>query len=55
MTDSQKHNLKLKIIQEFQGLHFTLVEAFSILDDLKNQLSNLAIEQELKRLKIRRK
>lgn len=55
MTDSQKHNLKLRIIQEFRGLHFTVVEVFSILDDLKNEFSNIAIEQELKRLKIRSK
>jgi len=55
MTDSQRHNLKLKIIQEFKGLHYTLVEMFEILDDLKNEFSHLAIEQELRRLKIRRK
>lgn len=55
MTTQQKLKLKLNIIQEFKGLHYTLVEVFQIFDDLKNDLSNLAIEQELKKMKFRRK
>lgn len=55
MTDAQKVALKLKVIKEFKGLHFTLVEMYSIFDELKNDICNLAIEQELKKLKIRRK
>ena len=55
MTSHQKLKLKLNIIQEFKGLHFTLVEMFQIFDELKNDLSNIAIEQELKKLKFRRK
>lgn len=55
MTSEQKLKLKLNIIQEFKGLHFTLVEMFQIFDELKNDLSNIAIEEELKKLKFRRK
>jgi len=55
MTDQQKLKLKLNIIQSFKGLHYTLVEAFQILDDLKSDISSIAVEQELKRLKFRRK
>ena len=55
MTDQQKLNVKLNIIQQFKGLHYTLVEVFQILDDLKSEMSKIAIEQELKRLKFRRK
>lgn len=54
MTYDQKTALKLKIIKEFKGLHFTLAEMFNIFDELKGEISNLAIEQELKKLKIRR-
>ena len=55
MRSDQKLKLKLRIIQEFKGLHFTLVEMYQIFDELKDDLSNLAVEEELKRLKIRRK
>lgn len=55
MTDQQKLNIKLKIIQEFKGLHYTLVEVFQILEDLKRDLSGLAVEQELKKMKFKRK
>lgn len=53
MTSDEKLNLKLKIIQEFKGLHFTLVESFQIFDELKNELSNIVIDRELKKLKVR--
>ena len=53
MTDQQKLKLKLNIIQEFKGLHYTLVEVFQILDDLKRDLSGLAVEQELKKMKFK--
>ena len=46
---------KIKIIKEFKGYHYTLVEVFQILDDLKRDLSGLAVEQELKKMKFRRK
>ena len=55
MKESQKIQLKLKIIQHFKGLHFTLVEMYEIFDELKSDLSKIAVEQELERLKIRRK
>lgn len=55
MTSQQKLDIKFKIIQEFKGLHFTLIEMYSIFDELKSDLSRIAIEQELKKLKIRRK
>lgn len=55
MTNQQKINLKLKIINEFKGLHFTLVEMFNIFDELKNDLSNLVVEKELKKLKFKEK
>ena len=55
MTSEQKLTIKLKIIQEFKGYHFTLVEAFNILDDLKSDLSRIAIEKELKHLKFKEK
>ena len=55
MTDQQKLELKLKVIKLFKGYHYTLVEMFKFLDDLKSDFSNLAVEQELKRLKFRRK
>ncbi len=55
MRSDQKLKIKLKIIQEFKGLHFTLSEMYEIFDELKSELSNIAIEQELKKLKIRRK
>lgn len=54
MTEKQKIDLKLKIISEFKGLKYTLVEMYSIFDDLKTQISNLVIEQELKKMKFRR-
>lgn len=55
MTSAQKISLKLKIIKELKGLHFTLVEVFEILDDLKSEISSLAVEQELHRLKFKKK
>lgn len=55
MTDQQKFKLKLNIIQQFKGLHYTLVEVYSIFDDLKAQMSELAIKQELEKMKFRRK
>ena len=55
MTDQEKLKLKLNIIQEFKKLHFTCIEVYEIFDDLKREVSNLAIEQELKKLKFRRK
>lgn len=55
MKSEQKFKLKLKIIQEFKGIHFTLVEMYDIFDELKSELSKIAIEQELKKLKFRRK
>lgn len=54
MTDQQKLNIKLKIIQEFKKLHFTCIEVYDIFDDLKREISNLAIEQELKKLKFKK-
>ncbi len=53
MTDSQKIELKLEIIKKFEGLHFTLVEMYNIFDELKSDLSKIAVERELKKLKIR--
>ncbi len=53
MTSQQKLNFKLKIIQEFKGVSFTLVEVFEILDDLKNEFSRIAVENELKKLKFK--
>ena len=53
MTDQQKLDIKLKIIKEFKGYHYTLVEVFQILDDLKRDLSGLAVEQELKKMKFK--
>jgi len=53
MTYSQKISLKLKIIKEFKSLRFTLVEMYSIFDELKNEISNIAVEQELRKLKIK--
>ena len=50
MTSQQKLDFKLKIIQEFKGLSFTLVEIFEILDDLKAEFSRFAVENELKNL-----
>ena len=55
MTDQQKLKLKLNIIKEFKGLHYTLVEALDILKDLERDICNLAVEQELKKMKFRRK
>lgn len=54
MTDSQKIELKLEIIKKFEGLHFTLVEMYNIFDELKSDLSKIAVERELKRLKFRK-
>lgn len=54
MTDSQKIELKLEIIKKFEGLHFSLVEMYSIFDELKSDLSKIAVEQELKKLKFRK-
>ena len=53
MTSQQKLNFKLKIIKEFKGYHFTLVEMFELLDELKVEFSNIAIEKELKKLKFK--
>lgn len=53
MTSKQKLDFKLKIIQSFKGLSFTLVEVFEILDSLKDEFSKIAIENELKKLKIK--
>ena len=53
MTSQQKLDFKLKIIQEFKGLSFTLVEIFEILDDLKSEFSRFAVENELKKLKFK--
>lgn len=53
MTDPEKIELKLAIIKKFEGLHFTLVEMYSIFDELKSDLSKIAVERELKRLKIK--
>ncbi len=53
MTSQQKLNFKLRIIQEFKGVSFTLVEVFEILDDLKNEFSRIAVENELKKLKFK--
>ena len=54
MTDQQKLDLKLKIIQSFKGLHYTLVEVYQIFDDLKSQMSDLAIKQELEKMKFKK-
>ena len=53
MTSQQKLDFKLKIIKEFKGLSFTLVEAYEILDELKSEFSKIAIENELKKLKFK--
>lgn len=53
MTIEQKITLKLKIIKEFNGLHFTVVEVLNIFDELKGEISNLVVEQELKKLKFK--
>lgn len=55
MTDQQKLKLKLNIIQEFKKLKYSVIEVYEIFDDLKRDISNLAIEQELKKIKFRRK
>lgn len=55
MTSQEKISLKLKIIQAFKGLKYTLIDVYEILDDLKRDIGNLAIDQELKKMKLRRK
>ncbi len=55
MTSSQKINIKLKILKEFKGLQFTLVEMYDIFDELKREISNSVVENELKKLKIKEK
>jgi len=55
MTTQQKLELKLKIIKEFRHLHYTLIEVYEIFDDLKRDISNLAIEKELKKMKFKEK
>lgn len=55
MTSKQKFDLKLKIVQAFKGLHFTLVEMFEILDELKNEASEIVIKRELEKLKFKEK
>lgn len=54
MKDHERTQLKLKIIQEFKGKHFTLVEVFKIFDDLKNAISEIAVQQELQKLKFKK-
>ena len=54
MRSDQKIKLKLKIVQEFKGLRFTLVEMYDIFDELKSEIIKIAIEQELKKLKFRK-
>lgn len=54
MKSQERTLLKLKIINEFKGKHFTLVEVFEIFDDLKNAISELAVQQELQRLKFKK-
>ena len=54
MKTQERTLLKLKIINEFKGKHFTLVEVFEIFDDLKNAVSELAVQQELQRLKFKK-
>lgn len=55
MTDQQKLKIKLNIIKEFKKMHYSLVEVFEIFDELKREISNLAVEQEIKRMKFKRK
>lgn len=54
MKSQERTLLKLKIINEFKGKHFTLIEVFEIFDDLKNAISELAVQQELQRLKFKK-
>lgn len=53
MTSQQKLDFKLRIIKELKGLSFTVVEVFEILDELKAEFSNIAVEKELKKLKFK--
>lgn len=53
MTKQQAVKLKLNIIKEFKGLDYTLVEALDILRDLERDICNLAVEQELKKMKFK--
>ncbi len=53
MTGPQKISLKLKILKEFEGLRFTLVEMYEIIDELKSEISRIAIDKELQRLKFK--
>lgn len=54
MKSWERTQLKLKIIKELKGKHFTLIEVFEIFDDLKNAVSELAVQQELQRLKFKK-
>lgn len=53
MKSHERTLLKLKILKEFKGKHFTLVEAFQIFDELKDAVSELAVQQELQKLKFK--
>lgn len=53
MRSSEKIALKLKIVNEFKGKQITLVEAFQIFDELKSAISELAVQQELQKLKFK--
>lgn len=55
MTSDEKISLKLKVIQEFKGKSLTLVEVFKIFDELKDSISQIAVEQELRKLKFKEK
>ena len=55
MTEKEKLDIKLKIIKEFKKLHYSVIEVYEIFDDLKRSISNLAIEQELKKMKFKEK
>ena len=54
MTCKEKVKLKLNILKEFKHLHYSLVEVLDIFKELERDVSNLAVEQELKRMKFKR-
>ena len=54
MKSWERTQLKLKIIKEFKGKQITLVEAFQIFDELKSAISEIAVEQELQKLKFKK-
>lgn len=54
MKSWERTQLKLKVIKEFKGKQFSLVEALQIFDELKSAVSELAVQQELEKLKFKK-